>query len=122
MSNINHGSLQNHLLSNSNSVQPEVGMGATQISWSDRRPYTIVEVVSPKEIKVQQDNYKRIDGLGMSECQDYEFSPNPEAGITTLVLKKSSRRPNGRWVQKGDGINGVNFLLGYRDCYFDFSY
>jgi len=40
-------------------VIPEVGMGATEHVGSDRyrvcRPYTIVEVITPRKIVVQRD-------------------------------------------------------------------
>lgn len=99
-------------------VVPEVGMGATVIMWSDRYAVTIVEV-SPngKSVKVQSDNYKRTDTNGMSENQSYEFSPNPDAPITTYTLRK-----NGRWVHQGSSMNGQGLAIGFRDAYHDFSF
>mgnify|MGYP001576962564 CR=1 FL=1 len=34
------GSLINHLMSGSKGAEPEVGMGATILGWSDRHPAT----------------------------------------------------------------------------------
>ena len=45
-----HGSLNNLLYSRSASPEPEVGMGATEICWTDRHPYTIISVESPTRI------------------------------------------------------------------------
>lgn len=112
------GSLTN-LITPSNPAFPTVGQGATILHWTDRSPATVVAVSKDgKTVTVQDDNYKRTDSNGMSECQDYEFSPNPVGGLTTFTLRR-----NGRWVVKGSGMNDGNRLsLGERDCYHDFSF
>ena len=94
---------------------PEVGMGATQIMWSDRHPFTVVEV-SPNSRRcvVQEDRAVRTDKHGMSDCQDYDYEANPEGRKVTL-----SRRKNGDWRQVGDT---QLFHLGYRSRYFDYSF
>ena len=123
MANINNGSLQNHLMSTSNNpVKPEVGMGVTAIYYTDRRPYTIIEIVSDREIKIQADRVIRTDSNGMSDCQSYRFESNPEGEIRGLKLKTSSKRPNGIWVEKGSSINSTRYLIGTRKNYFDFSF
>ncbi|TXH11192.1 MAG: hypothetical protein E6R03_14640 [Hyphomicrobiaceae bacterium] len=67
---------------------------------------------------MQEDNYTRIDKNGMSEAQQYEFSPNPEGG--TVVLTK---RKNGRWVRQGESMkHGTAFAIGYRSRYYDYSF
>lgn len=65
------GSLVNHLYSRmtKGQPQPEVGMGATLLHWSDRSPATIIKVFTIGKllaIEVQDDKYKRIDKNGMS--------------------------------------------------------
>ena len=60
--------------------EPVVGMGATILLWTDRHAATITEVFVLGKytyVKVRQDTSKRIDKNGMSEDQDYEFTPNP---------------------------------------------
>lgn len=112
-----HGSLQN-LLGGSSNDKPVVGMGATRYGWTDRHPYTVVEVINDKTIVVQEDNYERIDDNGMSEVQQYKFTPNPEGPKYTLTL-----RANGKWIVKGEGSkNGTKFGVGHRDRYYDFSF
>ncbi len=36
-------------------IKPEIGMGVTEICYSDRHAYTIIEVITDKKIVVQQD-------------------------------------------------------------------
>lgn len=112
------GSLVN-LITPSNPATPTVGQGGTILGWSDRSPCTVVEVSpSGKTVVVQDDSYTRTDSNGMSESQDYTFTPNPNGGKTTYTLRK-----NGRWVVKGQGMNAGNHLsLGKRDRYYDFSF
>lgn len=115
-------SLINNIYSHAKMATPAVGMGATELMYTDRKPYTIVEIIDEKTIVVQEDKAIRLDDNGMSECQDYEFQSNPEAPKVTLVKKTSSKVPNGRWVRKGSSINSNSFLIGKRDSYHDFSF
>ena len=122
--------------------EPEVGMGATQLMWSDRYPFTIIAVSKNKnQIIVQRDDCKRTDTNGMSDSQSYEFTPNPQAD-TYLVR----RMPGGEWrvvslevwdergrayprneavlalLDKRKGrATGSIIAVGYRDRYYDFS-
>jgi len=67
------GSFFNHLMSNNNSI-PEVGKGATILYWTDREAYEVIEVSNDgKECKIQRYNAKRVDKLGMSDSQEYEY-------------------------------------------------
>jgi hypothetical protein len=111
-----HGSLVNMLMAGANKmVVPEVGMGATEVMFSDRHPYTVVEVKSERRIVVQRDNYKRTDTNGMSESQTYEYTPNPSAPKVVVT-----RRKDGSWREMGHG-KGSSFMLGAREEYYDFS-
>ncbi len=111
-------SLFSNIMANSQHPTPEVGMGATRLGWTDRHPYTIIEVLGPKRIKVQSDNATRVDKNGMSECQEYLYEPDPTGGVEEVTLRK-----NGRWVTKGESQGqGTAFALGYRKKYHDFSF
>ena len=67
------GSLFNHLMSHNETV-PKVGEGATELLYSDRHAYEVLEVDDKKKTAVlQRYNPKRIDGLGMSDSQAYEY-------------------------------------------------
>lgn len=102
------------ITNNYESAKPEIGMGVTQICWSDRHPYTIVEIVSPKEIVVQSDRSSRIDDRGMSDMQDYEYTPNPNAPRITLY----NRYKDGHWRERA---GGTIYMLGRREEYYDYS-
>lgn len=95
---------------------PVVGMGVTYGCWTDRMAGTIIEVSdSGKTIKVQADTATRIDSNGMSECQDYTYSPNPNGAI--MVFKITSRKGHKAWRS-----NGYVAGLGGRRAYHDFSF
>jgi len=107
-----HGSLINQIAGTSPTLVPVVGMGATRMCWSDRYPYTVIAVsASGKTIKVQSDKYTRTDANGMSECQTYEYAPDPNGVTITVRLTKRG------WYAKGS-----KFCLGSRSRYHDFSF
>jgi len=110
------GSLQNMVAANHRGLTPEVGMGATLISWTDRTAATIVEVhVSGKTLWVQRDHARRTDDRGMSDAQDYEYTPDPDAPVEVFTV-----RHDGRWVRKGSSTrSGTVLLVGARDHYRD---
>jgi hypothetical protein len=106
------GSLQNLLAGTPSTVVPEVGMGATQICWTDRRAFTVIWVSkSGKTIRVQEDIVKRFDFNGVSESQNYEFARNPDGAIVTLRMTKKG------WAHKGQ-----KFIIGVRSEYYDYSF
>lgn len=92
--------------------KPEVGMGATLVMWSDRHAYTITRVsASGKTFWMKRDIAKRIDNNGMSEMQDYEFTPNPNAHEECVRMTKRG------WMSRGQLVR-----VGYRSEYYDFSF
>lgn len=126
------GSMTNHLYSRMTNGQPkpEVGMGATVLSWSDREGATVVEAYEIKggyEVVVQEDDFKRIDKNGMSECQDYEYTANPNARKLRFRFDDKHRgwrevyvKENGRVCLVKGGGHGLR--IGERDKYHDFSF
>jgi len=117
------GSLTNNIAANSRQKTPEVGMGATQLMYTDRHAGTIVELIKNNQGEVsgfiwQQDNTRRTDDNGLSESQSYEYTPNLKSPKITVTLRK-----NGRWVVKGEDLwSGTSFLIGHRDEYYDYSF
>lgn len=115
-------SLMNHLMSGTKGApQPTVGMGATRLGWTDRNPATIVEVRRFKSgaragqvsaVAIQDDNATRVDRNGMSESQEYTFTPNAEGAIQWFKADKSGSF-------KGDG---GRLRIGERAKYYDFSF
>lgn len=116
---MSYGNLINRVMENTTSNKPTVGMGATILGYSDRHAATVVSVSKDgKSVDIQRDTATRTDKNGMSECQDYEYSPNPDAPIESYTLRK-----NGTWVREGESMKGgTKVALGYRDKYYDYSF
>ena len=114
-----YGSLINAYSGTKAGLVPEVGMGATQLFWTDRVASTVIEVsASGKSVTVQRDKAIRTDDFGMSDAQSYRYEPNPEGGTAVYTLRK-----NGQWIRKGDPLRGGQRLgLGYRSHYYDYSF
>lgn len=106
------GSLMNHLYSRMNSAVPEVGMGCTMLSWTDRHAATVIRVLGPNAIEIQEDNAVRTDQNGMSDCQKYEYTPNPTGAVELVKFTVKG------WLTTGK----QHVMLGRRDSYYDFSF
>lgn len=123
-------SLVNHLYSRSviGQPEPEVGMGATVLCYTDRRAATVTGIQRSGKsmiVTVRQDDAKRTDGNGMSEDQSYEFTANPEGAPSHFRREKDGKwaevyrnSETGRWVK----ASGHGLLLGQRRHYYDFSF
>jgi hypothetical protein len=109
-----YGNLMNRISEAGTQRTPQVGDGATINHYTDRSAGTIIEICSPKKIKVQDDKATRIDSNGMSESQDYSYERDPEGHIRTFTQRK-----NGMWVES-KGSNGLT--IGIRRQYHDFSF
>lgn len=110
-----HGSLVNAMADQTRSKAPEVGMGVTKIMFSDRHPYTVTKILSPKRIVVQADVAIRTDKNDFSENQEYEYKQDANAPEVTLFLNKF-----GKWKRLGDA-QGPTYLIGRREEYYDFT-
>ena len=120
-----YGSLINMLSDGVAPFDPEVGMGATILMWTDREPATIVKVDRFKsgprkgEVKavwITRDIATRIDSNGMSESQTYTFTTDPDAGAVQYT-----KRSDGRFKMAGSD-SGVSLRVGSRDKYRDYSF
>lgn len=104
------GSVVNHFMATAKQIEPAIGMGATICYWTDRRAATIVKVTRC-QIHVQEDIARRVDTNGMSECQEYEYEPDPNGAVT--IFRKTKRGWKG---------NGAGLLIGSRQHYYDYSF
>ncbi|AUH49240.1 MULTISPECIES: hypothetical protein [Enterococcus] len=105
------GSLQNRMMEGSTTNKEiVVGMGATELLYTDRNPYTVIEVKSKNRILVQADG--AINKATFPD-QEWEYSRNPEGQILELVKTK-----NGWKVLKED----IHFYIGDREKYYDPSF
>lgn len=121
-------SLVNSVYAASTRGQPEptVGMGATILGGSDRHAATIVEVKKLGKypaVVVQRDTARRTDNNGMSEDQDYAYTPNPEAPRKTYRFRNErweavyQDRETKRWrAEKYDSL-----VIGFRREFYNFS-
>ena len=113
-----HGSLQNAIADQTRSKVPEVGMGVTEdmlVMFSDRHPYTVVRILTPRRIAVTADEAVRVDDRGESDWQEYRYASVMGAPEVVLFLNK-----HGKWKRSGDA-DGSTFLVGRREKYYDFS-
>lgn len=124
------GSLVNHLYSRNAPVPPcavEIGMGATFLSWTDRHPATVHATWSEGKknprifISVREDDWRRTDKNGISESQEYDYTPDPDG--REEVYRWSGDRwegvrrnpETGRWIK----CRNYGLVLGYREKYED---
>ena len=113
------GSFFNNLMQDSKHPTPEVGMGATKLSWTDRTAGTIVAVSnSGKKLSWRRDKVTRTDNNGMSESQTYTYDTSSAEGFDV----EYSLRKNGRWVKVGSSMSGPALGLGHRSEYYDYSF
>lgn len=108
--------------------KPEVGMGATILSWTDRHAGTIIKVWTERKmllLEVQEDKATRVDKNGLSESQEYTYEANPAGPVTTYGLTKTkgwmsmylSEAGRYRQIEGGNGLR-----IGERRKYHDFSF
>lgn len=117
------GSLVNHVISSRNSVEPTLGMGATLLSWSDRRGGTVTFV--GKIVTVAEDHAVRTDSNGVSESQTYEHTPNENGRKSYFRRNKKGgwdevgvNMTTGRWNRIGAG----KVVFGRKETYHDYSF
>jgi hypothetical protein len=100
-----------------NSGTPELGGGATILSWSDRYPATVIEIIpfrsgprtgQPRIVRVQEDSWEVVSGSASDGSAKYLYFPNPEGMITEF------RMAGKKWSGPGEGI-----AFGFRDKYYD---
>lgn len=115
-----------------NISKPEVGMGVTEISYSDRYPFEVIEILNDKRIKVREMEAERTDTNGMSDCQEYNYKPNPDGEVKTLVLRNGKWRDlvkdyfndeNGKLIERETRRLGCScWRIGKAEKYRDFSF
>jgi hypothetical protein len=108
-----NGSLINTLMAESKATAPVVGLGVTELCWTDRHAGTITRVAeSGKRFWFTMDTAKRTDTRGMSESQEYTYTSNPDAPEREARLTKKGWRI----------VRGSPIALGFRREYHDFSF
>lgn len=110
------GSLTNWLMANPNYKEPKVGMGVTELMWTDRHAWMITEVDKDKKgFIMTRMNPKAV---GSYYEQRYEYNDkngNPYLSSTTMHVRfkyKGWRSESGK----------MNLALGYAEEYEDPSF
>jgi hypothetical protein len=107
--------------------KPVEGMGATILLHSDRHAATIARVVrigKRTRVGVRRDRTKVAKGSGQDGSAEYEFEPNPMAGIEWYERKDDEARwrpvyfnpTTNRWNLRA---STSNLRIGERDEYRD---
>lgn len=130
--NIWYGGLNNRIAEKMKMPKPEVGMGVTELCYTDRHPFEVIAILSDKRIKVRKMTAERTDTNGISDCQEYRYFPNFDGEIKTLVLRNGKWRDivkeydndeNGRLVEVETRRLGCNgWLIGRAEKYHDYSF
>ena len=96
-----------------------IGTGVTQSVGSDCYPFTVIDVIDARTLRVQAD--RAIVTRPMVEYGDtveYAYEPDLEAACYTITLRK-----DGRWRTKGSSMRDrCTFHVGHRRQYYDPSF
>ena len=88
-----YGSLLNRWAEeiNHNGHKVEIGMGVTEMCYSDRHAYEVIAIKDDRHITIRRLKAKRIDNNGLSECQNYEYTSDPDGATRELFLTKKGQ-------------------------------
>lgn len=116
------GSFTNYLMGNNDST-PVVGQGATELMYSDRTPYEVLEVSKDgKRCVIREMSAKAKANAGGMGHQDWDILPDPTQPIERLVYKY------GAWRKEFIGWDGkkatskINILFGRAEKYYDWEF
>ena len=114
-----YGSLQNRIAEKSKMPAPVVGMGATELCYSDRHAYEIIEVKDDRHITVRRYDVRRVDHNGMCDLQSYVFTSNENNNTCELF-----RTINGEWRERYGArkLGSTRWAVGYASEYYDYSF
>lgn len=108
------GSLINEIMWHTiNNIKPYIGMGATEVLWSDRHAYEVVKINDDKHIVVRRMNAINKGGFGSN---DWELKSDPDGNLVFLTRYKDG------WFMKNGRYKGNKFSLGYSCEYYDWSF
>ena len=122
------GSLINHVMSTSAQVEPEVGMPATILSWTDRGAATVTGVFEKNGrtyIEVTYDVATIVRGSVLDGSAEYQYERDSNGSVRHFRREKNGEwvavwknKETGRWVKSSRG----GILLGHRETYVDPSF
>lgn len=77
MSNKWYGSLNNRLDEGKTFGDIKVGTGVTEMCWSDRHPYEVVEIIDEKHLLIRECDCKIISGSEQDGSAQYKYKVKP---------------------------------------------
>ena len=114
-------------------ITPQIGMGATEICWSDCHAYTIIAVSpSGKTIMLQRDEASLLNGVESGEpdaliCTPGGFAAHVEglqryayARNTQGLIRKATLRNDGKYGMVGSSRS--NIRIGVRNEHYDYNF
>lgn len=116
-----------NMVMNTSTTEPEVGMGATLLMWSDRAPVTIAKVNrfasgarkgQVREIHVVPDTWTVVSGSVHDGSAKYDITPADLDNADTL-RRASVYRPTAKGWRSA---TGNKLSVGTRDVYSDPSF
>ena len=115
-------------------IIPVVGMGVTEIMYSDRVPYEVVEIINERRIKIREmdavidPNFKpdfRAGGfcgtVVNQDDQKWILSSNEKNEVKEL-FKSNACKGRGKWLEKGTNGSGSYFAVGYARNFHDYNF
>ena len=143
-----YGSADNRLMETLKDPEEiTVGMGATEIFWSDRRPYEVTAVRDQKHITIRRLTAKHIDEAYSNHWELVSDPENPEFDLTkrgeswfitrALTLEEwNGLDLHGRLMAGLNGFDGeklakrgkqtkytkMNIKFGFADKYYDYEF
>lgn len=96
---------------------PVIGMGLTEICWSDRHPWTVIEVMSKTKIRIQKDAVKAKEGVKKMYHQEWDITADPNGRTEVVTLRR-----NGKWHTLRMPMTYTGFVLGKHFNHYDWSF
>ena len=107
-----YGNLTNRLMENTSSTEPKIGMGATELMYSDREPWEIIDIKYNRKGEARQLVLRHMSSKAKPGAefghQDWIIEPDPNGEVRVIKRKR-----NGTWG---------SFLIGHVEKYYDWSF
>jgi len=115
------GSLINQIMSN-NSSTPEVGKGATQMHYTDRTCYEVVEVSADGKSARLQYLEAECDPILGGGHGHQNWILKPTERFVTVVWRHGAWRTVGKDLDGKPVYTKINIIFGVKDYYYDWSF
>ena len=105
--------------------EPQVGMGCTELCWSDRNPYEIVGFSHNRAGKIVSIEVRAMAATVDPNAdnrighQNWVITSNLCGQRKTLKLRKGRKAG---WYEKNGSEWGSKFMLGHAEKYYDWSF